>query len=873
MTRISFLIAVAIAAITIGAWAMFNQPQVEPPWPERVQGFSFSPMRAEHDPIEKKLPTLNQIEADLVLLQGKAHAVRTYIVEGAMGEVPRLAAKVGLNVALGAWLTDDTERNNEEVERLVNITRNHTNVVRVIVGNEVLLREDMGSVELMAYLDRVRQQVWAPVSTAEPWHVWANNPELVEHVDYLAVHMLPYWEGIDFKNAVGHIVNRMEYLSILYPDKPIVIAEVGWPSNGRARSDAGASVANQAKFLRRFLEEAERRNYVYYVMEAFDQPWKRRIEGTVGAYWGVYDVERRAKFEFTAPVVAIKHWHVLAAMSVVVALITFTMLLIDSRTLRSRGRSFLGIIAYAAATLAVWAVYDYTNQYLTTASMVIGVLLMLGMIGVLLIIFAEAHEWAEALWVKEKRRPFCLLPLPDAELPMVSIHVPAYNEPPDMMIETLAALARLEYPNYEVIVIDNNTKDPSVWKPVQNYCAQLGSRFRFFHVDPLAGFKAGALNFALKKTSPKAKVIAVIDSDYVVDPHWLRDLAPQFSMPNVGIVQAPQDYRDGKQSVFKSMCYDEYRGFFSIGMITRNERNAIIQHGTMTMVSREVLDKLGGWGEWCITEDAELGLRVFKEGYDAVYIDKSYGRGLMPDTFIDFKKQRIRWAYGATQIMRRHLLDLSGFGKNKLTRGQRYHFVAGWLPWVADGFNFIFTLGALAWSIGMIIDPRNINPPPILFAILPMLLFVFKFAKILYLYRSSLKASIGQTLSAAIAGLALSHAISLAMLNGLFTKSKPFFRTPKKAKSHALARAFMASSQEVVLMLALWTVAIAVSLRPDADSFDMLLWIGFLAIQSLPYLATFVVALISALPERRVTTKEVVATGQENANDAKIEKL
>ena len=229
--------------------------------------------------------------------------------------------------------------------------------------------------------------------------------------------------------------------------------------------------------------------------------------------------------------------------------------------------------------------------------------------------------------------------------------MPAYNEPADMLIETLDALARLDYPDFEVLVIDNNTRDENVWRPVEAHCAQLGPRFRFFHVAPLAGFKAGALNYALERTAADAMIVAVIDSDYVVEPRWLRDLTPVFEDQRVAIMQGPQDYRDADHSAFKAMCYAEYRGFFHIGMITRNERNAIIQHGTMTMVRRAQLDA-ARWAEWCITEDAELGLRIFESGFDASYVATSYGRGLMPDTFIDFKKQRFRWAYGAMQIIK-----------------------------------------------------------------------------------------------------------------------------------------------------------------------------------------------------------------------------
>lgn len=186
-------------------------------------------------------------------------------------------------------------------------------------------------------------------------------------------------------------------------------------------------------------------------------------------------------------------------------------------------------------------------------------------------------------------------------------------------------------------MVDNNTANEATWRPVQAHCELLGERFRFFHVRPLAGYKAGALNYALAQTCEKAEVIAVIDADYKVLPHWLKDLAPQFEKPEIAIVQAPQDYLDGEENLFKVLCYAEYKGFFHLGMVTRNERNAIIQHGTMTMVRRSVLEDVGRWGLNTITEDTELGLRIFEHGHEAVYIDHSYGKGLIPDTFTDYK--------------------------------------------------------------------------------------------------------------------------------------------------------------------------------------------------------------------------------------------
>src|SRR6266478_4415912 len=590
-------------------------------------------------------------------------------------------------------------------------------------------------------------------------------------------------------------------------------------------------------------------------MEAFDQPWKAYMEGAVGSYWGVYDVNRHPKFAFTAPIVRVPEWHVLAAVSVAVALLVLGVLYLNSDALRNRGRSFLAVVVYATATIAVWVIYDFTQQYMTVSSVIAGVLLLLGMLGVMLVLLAEAHEWAEAHWVSYRRRLGAPVFSHSERSPKVSVHVPAYNEPAAMLIETLDALARLDYPDFEVLVIDNNTREEAVWRPVEAHCGQLGARFRFFHVAPLAGFKAGALNYALARTAPDAEIVAVIDADYVVEPRWLRDLMPGFQDARVAVMQAPQDYRDGDESAFKAMCYAEYRGFFDIGMITRNERNAIIQHGTMTMVRREQLASCGGWAQWCITEDAELGLRIFEAGFDASYVPTSYGRGLMPDTFIDFKKQRFRWAYGAMQILKRHARELFMEG-GPLSAGQRYHFVAGWLPWVADGCNMLFNIAALGWSAAMVLAPRQIDPPLVMYSVLPLSLFTFKLAKLVHLYRVRVGASFRQTLAAAIAGLALTHTIGVAVVKGLFTRGEPFFSTPKNGNSQRVTQALGAARDETLMMagqaLSAWAVAhFAPSEGPDRYASwgpDRLAWIVVLLVQSVPHASSLLVSLASAFP-------------------------
>lgn len=881
----SYLVAIVFAAITFGLWAYLNRPVDEPEWPERgVLGMSFSPFRAGQSPIDRSLPSPEEIDQDLALLRSASvNAVRTYSTLGSLGQIPELAARHKIKVAVGAWLDRNLATNEKEIQAAISLVKHHKNVIRVFVGNEVILRGDLTVPQLIEQLDRVRKAVDKPVSTAEPWHVWIDNPQLAEHVDFIGVHLLPYWEGREVEESIGYMVSRMELLKKTFPGKRIIISEVGWPSEGRTREAAAASVSNEALFLRRFLARAKQEGYVYYIMEAFDQPWKIPFEGAAGAYWGVYDVHRKPKFEFVKPIVRIPQWQVLAGISVAAAAMLLALFYVNSRTLDTRGRAFLAVVVYAAATVAVLVIYTYSQQYLTLISIVAGTLLIIGMLGVIAVLLAEAHEWAEAHWATARRRA---LPATAAlsDWPKVSIHVPAYNEPPDMLIETLDALARLDYPDFEVLVIDNNTRDEAVWRPVEAHCKTLGTRFRFFHVSPLAGFKAGALNFALEHTDPGARIVAVIDSDYKVDLQWLKDLVPGFSDPKVAIVQAPQDYRDQDDNAFKAMCYAEFRGFFHIGMITRNERNAIIQHGTMTLVLREALAQVGGWAQWCITEDAELGLRLFEHGYEAHYLPRSYGRGLMPETFIDYKKQRFRWAYGAMQILREHASALFSRRDQRLTPGQRYHFIAGWLPWLADGLNLAFNLAAIGWSVAMIVLPHRFDPPQIMFSILPLSLFTFKLVKLAHLYVSRVGANLRQTFAAALSGLALSHTIGLAVVKGMFTRNQPFFRTPKGKQSHALAAGVAGAAQETLILATLLTVVYflthlipigaerTLGIPEELRGPDVSVWIAVLLIQAVPYAAALLVSTISALslparwlgpsPDKRAARKALAQSDQ-----------
>jgi len=847
---LQLVVVVSIAALFTGLWALNNRPVSAPDWPEKISGFAYSPFRLGDSPKKGRHPSEAELREDLEQLSKLTDSIRIYTVEGLQGEIPRLAEEFGLRVTLGVWISRDLERNERELQKAIELANTSRSVVRVVVGNEALYRGDVTFETLVRYLRQVRAAVKVPVTTSEQWHNWREHRELARHVDLIAAHVLPYWEFVPMEQAGTFVLERVRDLQQMFPRKPLLLSEVGWPSNGRMRGGATATQAAQALFLRTLVNTLNQRGYEYFVIEAYDQPWKGGDEGAAGAYWGVFDAARRQKFNFEGPVVAIPEWRALAGCSVVLATLAVLLLLIDGSALRQRGRVFLTFTSFFCGSALVWIGHDYSQRYSTWFGLAVGFMLALASLGVFLVLLTEAHELAEAVWIPKRRREFQPVPDDNAYRPKVSIHVPCYNEPPEMVKHTLDALAALDYPDYEVLVIDNNTRDPAVWEPLAAHCERLGERFQFFHVSSLPGFKAGALNHLIPRTARDAEVVAVIDSDYRVDSNWLKHMVPLFSDPRIAVVQSPQDYRDQDESPFKKVCYSEYKGFFHIGMVTRNDRDAIIQHGTMTMTYRSVLEELG-WAEWCICEDAELGLRVFEKGYSAAYSHHSYGKGLMPDTFIDYKKQRFRWAYGAIQIIKHHARGLLRGKDSELTRGQRYHFLAGWLPWVADGLNLSFTIGALLWSAAMLIAPQRIEPPMPIFSIPPLTLFVFKVGKSVFLYRRAVGANLKEAFAAALAGLALSHTIAKAVLYATFTSDLPFFRTPKNADSHGLRVALAEAREELFLLLLLWGAAAGIHSVHGLPDPDMRIWFTLLLVQSLSYLAAFIMALLSSLGRTR----------------------
>jgi cellulose synthase/poly-beta-1,6-N-acetylglucosamine synthase-like glycosyltransferase/exo-beta-1,3-glucanase (GH17 family) len=849
-------ILVLVILGNILGWALWNRPVAERPWVGTINGLSYTPFHPDRSPSkgDKALP--ETIEKDLAVLDGQVKSLRIYSATDGSENVVPSARKRGIPITAGAWIQGKPEIDEPEIAAVIKLARTYPNVRRVLVGNEAVMRADITPDQAVAYMNRVRQKVNVPVSIAEPWHEWMTYPQLAENADFIAVHLLPYWEGIPADQALDYAMFRYNEIKKKYPDKHIVIAEIGWPSNGPWRRGAEASQINQAKFIRGFLNLAAQEHFDYFIMEAFDQPWKREIEGSAGTAWGLWDAERTPKFPMTGTVNEIKNWPVLCAVSIGVAFLPLMLFLTRRNNLKFTGRLFYGLLIQAVASVLVTTYVAASEHGLATSTEIAWGFLIFCQVVLLAVLLFDGFELTEVVWQHTFRRKFVpneLPPGPDA--PKVSIHVPCYNEPPHMVMETLDALAKLDYPNFEVLLLDNNTKDPAVWQPVEEYCKTLGERFRFFHLENWPGYKAGALNYGLEQTAEDAKYVAVIDSDYQVHPDWLKATIPHFQRPEVGFVQSPQDYRDCDRDLFQRMINWEYAGFFHIGMIQRNERNAIIQHGTMTIIRKDLLQSAGRWGEWCITEDAELGLRLFEAGYEAVYMSESYGKGLVPDSFQAYKTQRFRWAYGAVQILKHHWRELLP-GAKKLTSGQKYHFITGWLPWFADAAHMVFGVAGIVWSLGLMAFPKYFEFPPTAFMIPTLSVFAFKVAAGLMLYEARIKCSLGDKLLAAVAGMALTHTVGRAVWQGMFTSGRPFVRTPKCEHQPAFMQALLMAREEIALMAGLWLAALAIVVIFGHQNRDAFMWSGLLVVQSLPYVAALATSLINAFPDLKFVNRD-----------------
>jgi glucan 1,3-beta-glucosidase len=355
----------AVAVLIAFAWWWLARPVAMPAAGaagDKLQCMSYAPFRGNQSPLREDtyIPAA-QIEDDLVRLKPLTDCIRTYSTEHGLEQVPEIARRVGgIKVIQGLWLSSHPEKNRQQIESVVALTKSFPDVISsVVVGNEVLLRGELSGDAVAAILREVKARVSVPITYADVWEFWLRHRDLAAAVDFVTIHILPYWEDfpIPARSAAAHVESIRERMAAAFPGKEILIGETGWPSAGRMREGALPSLVNQALVLQEVLAIARSKGYRVNVIEAFDQPWKRRLEGTVGGYWGLFDDStRNAKFEWGRPVSNHPHWRWQAAGGVAIAAVIFATALWRRRPdQRSAAWIPIAIIALAAGTTIGWA--------------------------------------------------------------------------------------------------------------------------------------------------------------------------------------------------------------------------------------------------------------------------------------------------------------------------------------------------------------------------------------------------------------------------------------------------------------------------------------------------------------------------------------
>ena len=369
MIRLALLFALVAASIGL-FWYGMGRPVAVPPSPlaqgQKLNCLSYAPFHGSQAPFDQPLRIPDaQIESDLQKLAEVTSCIRTYSAARAQGKITRIAGKHGLKVLQGIWIGRNLADNRREIEGAMRLARRHPGVIEAfIVGNETLLRGELGADRIKTYLEEVKRRSGLPVTYADVWEFWLKAPELAEAADFITIHILPYWEDepVAATEAVAHVGEVREKVAKIFAGKDILIGEVGWPSEGRMRDGALPSPANQALVLSGVVEAAKAGNWKVNLIEAFDQPWKRLLEGTVGGYWGVFDDgARELKFRWGEPVSNHARWRIEAALGIGAAFLVFATAWLARRkddTSEDGWRRDLAIaaIALGAGLVFGWAV-------------------------------------------------------------------------------------------------------------------------------------------------------------------------------------------------------------------------------------------------------------------------------------------------------------------------------------------------------------------------------------------------------------------------------------------------------------------------------------------------------------------------------------
>ncbi len=708
-----------------------------------------------------------------------SNCVRIYSVTRGLEKVPEIAEKLNMEVIAGAWLSKLSKKEEavieEEINNLIKIGREQKNIRYLVVGNETLHFKTLNLSQLLEYLDRIYTGIYGtadrnkivelqkteaykdfpPITTTELREVWKHQPYLMTMVDVVGLHSLPYWDKQPIDEAVNFIVNDIGEMNLL-TEKPIVLLETGWPTNGPRSGKAVSGLLNQRKFVDMADARLAQKGIFFNISDAFDVPDKiSSTEGLVGPHWGIFDAKGNQKRIYSMKdiytgmgayvfLMAIMFWYVSGF---------FRYPFIENDPTYKREHDILleKNVTYSFILIAILAGL-FAYLVMIFSRLVGGNLIYLQILSGIVSFYVFFELCQKIMHHRISRHASVYLAGAFPRLSeharqgkdnaLVSIHIAAKDEEPEQVIRTITRALMQSHKHIEVIYVDNNSSDDSSFKKVKNYFEGRGisltitfgegKSLKLFYEKHIAGFKAGALNYALEKTDPRAEYIALLDSDYETLPHWI-ETGLWYAKENVGFIQFPQAYREEKEeNVIMKGARLEQDYVFKVVYPMRAFLGGIVMNGTMVIINRKAMRK-NGWPMWSICEDGALGAEIISAGFRSAYVPINSGYGKSPDTFFSLRKQRNRWIFGSMQVLKKYAFDKKHKWNNTLAL-----YLSDWFGWIMHGLYPVIMLFTIAFILSAWIIYVNILFDwtfflGLAFVSASLLLFILNFEKYIHL--------------------------------------------------------------------------------------------------------------------------------------------
>lgn len=260
----------------------------------KMHGICFSPYEGNQEPGDPISEA--QVRRKLELLVPHTQWIRVFSCTQGNEIIPKLAKEYGFNTLVGAWLGEEKDKNEEELQGLVALaSAGYVDVAAV--GNEVMYREELEEEELIEYILRAKQAlIGIPVGYVDAYYEFTNRPKITEVCDVILANCYPYWEACHMDYSLLYM-KQMYYQAVqAAPGKRVIITETGWPSSGDALGAAEPGYENALKYFINAQDWSQREGIEMFYFSAFDEGWKVGAEGSVGAFWGLWDANEQRKF-------------------------------------------------------------------------------------------------------------------------------------------------------------------------------------------------------------------------------------------------------------------------------------------------------------------------------------------------------------------------------------------------------------------------------------------------------------------------------------------------------------------------------------------------------------------------------------------------